>query len=331
MKKAFFLFLAAAMLLCGCDKECSVSETLFVFDTVLTVTLYGESGTQLEEAIDGIKIITDSINKCASAHNPDSELSRLNSSAYNCDIAVSETLYEIIKTGLYYSELTDGTLDITLGYLTEKWAIGTERFSVPDEEYIGKYKELDGYRAVLTDDENRTVRFSDDKIRLDLGGIAKGFAAEKCDEYLRYLGIDKALLDFGGNIVAVGRKSEDSQWKIGIKNPLDNGIFAAVSCENKSVVTSGNYERYSTLDGVRYHHILDGKTGYPSDSGVISATIIAENSAEADCLSTAVFVLGAEKGKSLIESIDGAEAVIIDENLNVTATSGITDDILEIL
>lgn len=322
---------AISAVICGCSAEIRVSETLYVFDTFLTLTLYGDNTEKLQSAVTEIRNITDSIQACASARDDESELSKLNSSAYLTDITVSEQLYDIIKTGLYYSELTDGAFDITLGYLTRDWAIGTENAKVPDKEFIDKYSGQRGWLSVITDDEKHTVRYTGDKISIDLGGIAKGYAAEKAREYLLSEGITKAMLDFGGNIVAIGRKNENSLWKIGIKNPLGEGTFAAISCENKAVVTSGNYERRSVIDGVSYHHILDGMTGYPADSGIISATIIADNSTVADCLSTAVFVLGAEKGLKLVEGIDGAEAIVINGELDVMSTSGINKDILEIL
>lgn len=332
MKKILCILTAVLVMLscCGCSSEKTMSRTLFVFDTVLTLTLYGGDETSLETAADEIEKTVREIHNCASAHDPKNQLYMLNVSAYGNDVKISDTLFEIIEQGLYYCELTDGAFDITLGKIIGEWAIGSPSAKIPDSSFIEKYSGFEGWKHVVLNHENKTVRFEDERIRLDLGGVAKGYAAEKAKEILGKHSITKAMLDFGGNIVAVGRKNAGKTWTVGVKNPSGNDMAAAVGCENTAIVTSGNYERYSEIDGARYHHILDPFTGCPSDSGVASATVIYGNSAAADCLSTAVFVLGAEKGMALIESIDGAEAVFIDANGNITLSSG-AEKITEIL
>ena len=161
-------------------------------------------------------------------------------------------------------------------------------------------------------------------MRLDLGGIAKGYAADRGAEVLRQKGIGKALLDFGGNIYALGTKSDTEQWRIGIQNPFEpRGNFIGIlNVSDLSVVTSGTYERYFELDGVRYHHILDPSTGFPADTGLVSVTIIAASSMTADALATGVFVLGITQGLTLVEAFDGVEAILIGDDRRVYLSSG---------
>lgn len=181
------------------------------------------------------------------------------------------------------------------------------------------------------DEEKRTIRFLNPNIQLDFGATAKGFAADEIKNMLvEEYGITCGIINLGGNIITIGAKYDGQPWGIGITDP--NDTTRAVSTEyltNATAVTSGNYERYFIEDGVRYHHILDPKTGYSANNGLISTTIITENSMLADALSTATYVMGLEKAYAYIESLDDVEAIFITDDGTVVKTSGITDDTFE--
>ena len=189
---------------------------------------------------------------------------------------------------------------------------------------------LVNYNDVILDESNNSIMLKHKKQALDVGGIAKGFAADEVRDIFYKHKIKSALIDLGGNIFALGSKDDGTPWKVGIQNPFKpRGEYIGIlSVKNKSVVTSGNYERYFMKDGKRFHHIIDPKTGYPSQSKIISATIISDNSIDGDGLSTGVYIIGIDKAMEIIEAIDGIDAIFITEDKKVYTTSGIDKNIL---
>ena len=314
----------------GLDKDTEYEKTEEILGTVIIGKVYGEKSKEaLEEAFKRAK----NIENIMSAKLSDSELTKVNENAYEKEVKISEDLYFIIEKALYYSNLTEGAFDPTIGKLIDLWGIGTENERIPEKEEIDLLKGKKNYKNVVINKENSTIRFLDKDIKLDLGAIAKGYAADEmkkiiCEKYK----IKKGILNLGGNVMAIGSKNENEKWKVGITNPLNiEDVLAVVKVEEKTVVTSGNYERYFIKDNVRYHHILNPDTGYPAEEGVISTTIITKNSIDADALSTATYILGKDKGLSLIESLKEVEAIFVDNEGNITKTSGINDDIFEII
>jgi thiamine biosynthesis lipoprotein len=186
---------------------------------------------------------------------------------------------------------------------------------------------LVNYRDILFDDINSSVMLKHNGQAIDLGGIAKGYAADQVRDIFLKHGINSALIDLGGNIYALGNKPDGTPWKVGIQNPfLQRGqSLGILKVKNKSVVTSGNYEKYFIRDGKRYHHILDPRTGYPSESSIISATIISDNSLDGDGLSTGIYILGVKQALELIETLDGIEAILVTDDKKAYVTNGIND------
>lgn len=315
--------------LIGCSKEeTSYEKTEEILGTVITGKIYGkDSEKALEESFSRAK----AIEKIMSVKIEDSELMKVNKNAYNQDIKISEDLYLVIEKALYYAELTEGAFDPTIGKLIDLWGIGTDNEKVPEKGEIDWLKGKENYKNVLLNKENRTIRFLNEDIKLDLGAIAKGYAADEmkkiiCDKY----GIEKGILNLGGNVMTIGTKENDEKWKVGITNPLNTEqIIAVINVEGETVVTSGNYERYFIKNNKRYHHILNPDTGYPAEEGIISTTIITKNSIDADGLSTATYILGKDKGINLIEGLNGVEGIFIDNEGNIIKTSGISDEIFE--
>jgi len=255
------------------------------------------------------------------------ELARLNRAAHSGPVEVSEELFNLLEEALRYRELTLGKFDISLGKLIDLWGFGSEEEAphVPAEEEIAP---LLAGREVILDKDKRTVRLGPNA-ELDLGGIAKGYAVDRAIEVLKEHGVSSALVDAGGDIRVLGRK-RGRPFRIGVQHPRKEAEVLGIVelAGGRAIATSGDYERYFTEDGVRYHHILDPATGRPA-RGSISATIIAPTALEADALATGVFVLGPEAGLALIERLPEVEGIIVDPEGRIYRSSGLKELKLE--
>ena len=225
-----------------------------------------------------------------------------------------------MKKSIYYSELTDGAFDVTIAKVSSLWDFTSGEKIVPDASAIEEGLKTVDYKNICLEGN---VAYIKNDAAVDLGAIAKGYIADKAAEFLREEGVTSAIINLGGNNVVIGKK-DDRPFRIGIQKPTaTTGEFSGVlNLEDISAVTSGAYQRFFVLDGVTYHHILDPETGYPAESDIASVTIICENSADADALSTSCFILGIEKATELMDSIDYACAVFIDHEGNIILTDG---------
>ncbi|MDI6601179.1 MAG: FAD:protein FMN transferase [Thermoanaerobacteraceae bacterium] len=327
------LLLIMALVVQGCTgaaKEEPVTKNGFMLDTNIEVTAYGEK-TKAEKAVDDALACIRDIDNKMSPELPSSYVVKINEAAGKDYVKVDDETFYVIKEGIKYGDLTGGMFDITVGPLVRLWGIGTDHARVPAREEIDEVLRLIDYRRVNINESNKEVKLPQAGMRMDLGGIAKGYAADAVKEILNKDDIKSALINLGGNIYAVGSKPDGSEWRIGIQDPFNSrgDYIGIVRVKDKSVVTSGNYERYFEANGKRYHHIFDLSTGYPSENGIVSTTIISDRSIDGDALSTSVFVLGVDKGLKLVEPLDGVEAVIITSDKKVYTTSG-AKSILEI-
>ena len=308
--------------LSGCTDKEAVSKTDFYFDTVVTITLYGNQNVKY---IDECFSICEMYENLLSRTKENSEISLINDNR-NTYVNVSDDTIDIINKGLYYSDLSKGKFDITLGALSDLWDFESDDPVIPSESDIRKNIAFVDYKKVIVDDNK--VMLSSDGAKLDLGGIAKGFIADKLKQYLESKGITSGIIDLGGNILLLGSKPDNTDYNIAIKKPFGKSgeNSAVVITSDKSIVSSGNYERYFYKDNVLYHHILDTSTGYPVNNNLMSVTIISDSSTDGDGLSTSCFALGIDDGMELIESIDNVEAVFIDDDYNIHLSSGLKDD-----
>jgi thiamine biosynthesis lipoprotein len=258
------------------------------------------------------------IDALMSATRPDSELSLINAGAGAAPVSVSPELMAVLEKARYFAEISGGAFDPTVGPLVRLWNIGSDTAAVPEAAEIADALGLINWQDMILDRTRGTVLLSKPGMALDLGAIAKGYAADELAGILREAEIPGAIIDLGGNIYAFGTRPPESAgaatrpWRIGIQNPLDDrGVYAGVvELWNCSVVTSGVYERFFLYNGKRYHHILDTVTGFPVENGLVSVTVIAPSSMDADALSTALFTLGYEKGRALAEK-EGVQALFI--------------------
>lgn len=313
--------LLTALTLTSCAKKEPV-RTDFALGTVCTVNLY-EEGTAAAQ--DEIFARLKELDAILSANRDDSNVGAINASAGIAPVKASPETIVVLKEALAFAEKTGGLFDPSVGPLVKVWNIGTEEAAVPPGEEIERTRALINWRDVVIDEAAGTVFLKREGMRLDLGAIAKGYAADECVRIIAKRGIKRAIVDLGGNVYAFGNKAKDTPWTIGIRDPENNTGDSVLSLKvsDRSVVTSGVYERYFIEEGKRYHHILDPRTGFPAESELLSVTIVAKPSMLADALSTSVFLLGPDKGLELIEATGDTEAIFIDLKGNVRLSSGL--------
>lgn len=302
-------------------KILSIRE-FYVLGTVIQLKVYGTNGQKaVEEAISRLNDIDDKM----SVFKEFSEISLINKNAGISSQEVSKDTYFVMKEAVKYSELSEGAFDPTIRPVVELWGIGTEDAKVPDDNEIYSKLKFVNYKDIILNENKQSVKLKHKGQAIDVGGIAKGYAADEVKNILIKNNIKSALINLGGNIFALGKKPDKTLWNIGIQNPFNQrGEFIGfISVKNKSVVTSGNYERYFINNGKRFHHIIDPKTGYSSDSEIVSTTIVSDYSIDGDGLSTGVYIMGLNKSIKLIESIKGIDAIFITQNKEIYLTSGI--------
>jgi thiamine biosynthesis lipoprotein len=285
---------------------------------------YGEAA---EEALEAVRAEAVRLENLLSRFLPDSEIGRINRSAGKAWEPVGAETFAVLSRALRFSALGAGRFDVTIGPLAALWSRGKESRTPPEEAEIEQARRLVDYRDLALDPEKKTACLARPGQSVDLGGIAKGYAADRFLQIFRDYGLRSAFTNLGGNVAALGTKPDGSPWRVGIQHPRqENRLIGLVAVENRSVVTSGDYQRYYTgRDGIRYHHILEPTPGRPARAGLVSATVVSDSSMDADALSTLLFVFGLEKGLPLLRQVPGAQAVLIDHDLQVHITAGLTD------
>lgn len=322
------LTLATVALLTGCSSGEPISGEDYLLGTILRVTIQdtGYSQQLLDRVFARVGEI-EALMSTTEADYPSTELLELNRASGTAAIPISDDTREVLESALYYSTITDGAFDVTIWPLVRLWDItGEQPFRVPPADAIGEASALVDY-SILELREDGSAYLPVAGMGADVGGIAKGYAADVSAAMLREAGVEHALLDFGGNIMVIGAKIDGTPWRIGVQRPdaTRNSYIGIVTVADKSVVTSGPYERFQVVDGVRYHHILDPATGYPAESDLEQVTIVSDVSMDADALSTASFVLGLDLALELIEALAGVEAILVTTDREVYVTTGIGD------
>ncbi len=298
-----------------------VSRTYFYLGTVIDITLYEEN----EKVFNDISDLILKYDNLFSRNISSSDVSKLNESGR---LAVNDETLLLIESSIKYSELSNGYFDITINPIVELWDIGTENANVPNENDIQNALDYVGYNYILHQNNDVLLQSG---ISIDLGGIAKGYITDQIVNLLKENNIERALINLGGNVYAVGSNPEKGDWQIGIRHPeLERSdAILKLALQNKSIVTSGIYERFFEDNNIIYHHIFDPYTGYPMDNNLLSVTIISESSLDGDALSTAIFNLGIEEGFKLADSL-AIDVIFITKNREVIASKEIKDH-LELL
>ena len=312
------------VLSCGSSDKEPVTSSEFLLGTTCVITLLDwEKNVVPEEVLkEAFQQILEMEN-LLSVNIETSDISRINRSAADGYIPDPMVL-DVLNQALDIAAFSKGKFDPSIGRLVSLWGIGTEEAAVPSEEDLEMALSTIDYTQIAIDDSDK-VMLKNSRASLDLGGIAKGYAADLVRESLSRNGVKSAIINLGGNVLVMGKKDSGEPWRIGIQDPREpRGEYLGVAeVEEKAIVTSGVYERFFVEDGVHYHHILDTETGYPVTNGVISTSIIHSRSVRADGLSTALFALGIEEGMKLANTLDDTAVIMIDENNRVYLTDNL--------
>ena len=322
----FALFLTA----CGETAAESETRTVYAMDTVMNLTVYGENAAAaLESAEKELHTLDEAV---LSRTAEGSELYALNASnGETVTYGADDILPALIETALTISDATDGAFDPTLAPVLDAWGFTKDSRRVPSADELTELLSHAGCGKVRL--EHTAAGYAVtllDGAQLDLGGIAKGYAADVLRAQLEQEGVTSATLDLGGDVFVMGQKTDGSDWRIAVKDPADTESYlGVVSAADQFIVTSGVYERYFEENGVRYHHILDPKTGSPAESGLVSVTVLCENGAWADALSTACFVLGPDGALALRDDLadqgTNFELILVTDDGSVLYTDGLAD------
>ena len=257
-----------------------------------------------------------------------SEISKINKNAGRSYVKVSDNTYYVIKESINFSKISNDTFDISIGPIIDLWSIGTDNAKLPSNKEISNKLSLVNYKNILFDDKNKSIKLVNKNMKIDLGGIAKGYAADKICDYLKNdENLENALINLGGNIYVLGNKENNKPFSIGIQDPTKprGNSIGNIKVSNQSVVTSGIYERYFEKNNKIYHHMLNPHTGYPFDNNLSSVTIISNKSMTGDALSTTVFGLGIEKGLKLVQNLDNVDAIFITKDKKIYLSNNLKD------
>ena len=320
------LLILSLNILTSCSKNNKTSEPLskseMLMGTVVTVTLYDSNN---EEILNKVFSKVKDLESTLSINENGTLVDKINENAGISPVKVDDYTYTVIKKGVEYSKLSNGLFDISVGPIVKLWSIGLPEAKVPTKEEIEERLPLIGFNDIELNDTDKTIYLKRKNMLIDLGGIAKGYTADIISDLLTEEGVNSAIINLGGNIFAHGKKPNGDEWKIGIQDPFSErgGIIGTLVTTNKSIVTSGIYERYIEKDGIKYHHILSPKTGYPYENEIAGITIVSDKSTDGDALSTSVFAMGVDEGMKFVNSIDGIDAIFITKDNKVYITNGL--------
>ena len=330
--RVFFRFVVLAMsvifLLSSCKEPTTAYKTQTALGTVCTLQLYDYGTDALYKKLFAR---LDEIEGHFSPSIASSEISHLNAASGDFPVVVSDDVFYLLEKSLYFAELSGGYFEPTIGPLVNLWNVtdfNPKTDSLPTEEEIKKALSLIGYKKLQLDKAKKSAYLEDTGMSVDLGAIAKGWAADELVAILKKEKVPYAIINLGGNIYVHGKKDNEKLWSVGIKDPFDSQGEPVIrlALENTSVVTSGLYERFFEVDGVRYHHILDVDTGYPIVNELVSVTIVHDSSMTADAYSTMLFGFGLEKALSFAND-NGISAILIDKEGRVFGSKTIVDKI----
>lgn len=324
MKKFRVMILLCTLLLAGCGQQSVSADAepqsidLFAMDTTMTLTAYGDHA---EDALAGAKSEIERLDALFSISSESGDIYALNRD-HKADFQADSLA--LLNRALEVSASTDGIFDCTIEPVMEAWGFTTQNYRVPEENTLNELLSHVDYRQVQVD--GSTVSIPDD-VQVDLGGIAKGYTSDRMMQIFSENGVTSGIISLGGNVQALGLKPDGSRWRVAVQDPENSEEnFAVIEIEDEAVITSGGYQRYFEEDGATYHHIIDPRTGYPADSGVISSTIISHDGTLADGLSTSLFIMGVDDALDYWRAhSDEFDAILMDENGTVYVTDGIAD------
>ena len=297
-------------------------STFYSMGTLVSCIASGEGS---EKAVEEAEAEISKIEQKLSRFRNDSEIGAINKSAGSSCVEVSAETFALLENALELCGFSMGLFDITIGPLMDLWGDFDKDCNEPAPGEIDEALALVDYKDVVLDYDRKEVYLKRQGQKIDLGAIGKGYAADRAIQKMKELGITSAYVNIGGNVATLGGKPDSSAWRIGILHPRQlNTIIGSLSVTGKSVVTSGDYFRCRrNKNDKALHHILDTRNGYPSRSGIISATVVSDCSLTADALSTILFTAGKDEAQRILSEFDGCDAVLVDENLEIFMSAGI--------
>ena len=298
------------------------SKDIFAMDTYMTVTAYG---AKAQEAVDEAEAEIQRLDELLSTGNEESEIAQLNQ---NKSAILSEDAGYLVERALELNKETDGAFDIAIYPVMEAWGFPTQNYQVPTADTLESLLKLADASQIIYDENSRKISFGREGMKIDLGGIAKGYTSSRIMDIYKENNISSGLVNLGGNVQALGTKPDGSKWRVAVQSPDDTEDYLGIlSVEDKAVITSGGYERYFEQDGKTYHHIINPKTGYPAENGLTSVTVVSEDGTLADGLSTSLFIMGKEEAiefwKAHSEEFD---IIMLTDEGKLYVTEGIQDD-----
>ena len=298
------------------------SKDIFAMDTYMTVTAYG---AKAQEAVDEAEAEIQRLDELLSTGNEESEIAQLNQ---NKSATLSEDAGYLVERALELNKETDGAFDIAIYPVMEAWGFPTQNYQVPTADTLESLLKLADASQIIYDENSRKISFGREGMKIDLGGIAKGYTSSRIMDIYKENNISSGLVNLGGNVQALGTKPDGSKWRVAVQSPDDTEDYLGIlSVEDKAVITSGGYERYFEQDGKTYHHIINPKTGYPAENGLTSVTVVSEDGTLADGLSTSLFIMGKEEAIEFWRAhSDEFDIIMLTDEGKLYVTEGIQDD-----
>ena len=315
------IFMVVALTSCSGEKSKEpIEESVFALDTFVTIRIYDPTK---QKALDGAIKMCNDFEDVFSSDKEGAQLYELNHRDPSEQVVkVSDDLASCIQTALEYCKKSDGAFDITVQPLRKYWDFKSDDPELPRKEDVDKDLAKVDYKKVHVN--GNEIHFDSPDTQIDLGAIAKGYIADRLKDYLEKEGVHSAIINLGGNVLCIGKKPDGSDFTIGLQRPFADRqeTIGAVKVSDLSVVSSGVYERHFIIDGKNYHHILDPKTGFPYDNGIVQVSIITKKSVDADALSTVCFSLGVDKGIALVNQIPDTYAIYVMDDYSMRYSDG---------
>lgn len=298
-------------------------RTLILMGSRFDITVVASNEKEGNKYIDSAIFEIARIEKLISSWDVNSETSLINKLSGIKPIKVDKELFDLIERSIAISTLTNGAFDISYASMDRIWKYDGTMREMPSEEKISSSIKKVGYQNIIIDKEAQTVFLKLKGMKIGFGAIGKGYAADKAKALLIEKGVKAGIINASGDLNAWGKQANGKDWMVAITNPLNkNKVFSWLPINDSAIVTSGNYEKFISFNGIRYSHIIDPRTGYPS-TGIISTSIMTSNAELADAISTSVFVMGVETGLDFINQLKGVDCIIIDEQNKIHTSNNI--------
>ncbi len=320
------LLISICISLSACNKKIEpIRKTSLALGTIVDITVFDKKD---EKALENVMQQISKYDNIFNSHIDDSEVSKFNKLNANTDFKMSNELEYVVSKALEYSKISDGKFDVSIYPVSHLWDFTSMQPHMPDKNELENSLQYVGYKNIKYDNSKSSIKKVYDKCAMDLGGIAKGYIADQIAKYFKENNVKRAIINLGGNVYALGSKTDNSLWNVGIQKPFDDvgTPLGVVKIKDMAVVTSGIYERQFFENDQAYHHILDPKTGYPYNNELSAVSIISTSAIDADALSTITYMLGPKDGLAYIENLPNTEAIFITKNNEIILSSGMVDN-----